>query len=386
VAGVVVSVTMVALVLASQQYGPRLLRSFRRDAPIKVVLGSFVATFAYCLLVLHAVGGGDGGFVPRLSVAASVALALASMGVLIYFIHHLARSIQAESIVAAVAGDLDEVVDQLYPEAEGLEVPAGRGGPRPPPGAEPALAAAPASVRLVASRRDGYVQVVDDDTLMALARAHDLTVLLERRPGHFVTAGQPLAALWPRERALACPAGEVEAAFVLGHGRTPPQDVEFGVMQLVEVAVRALSAAINDPFTAVACVDRLGQSLARLARRPTPSPYRYDPEGRLRVVARPQTFAEIAAVTFDPLRHHGRGHPMVVARLFDAIATVGACAADEDRREVLRAHAQALLEDAERSLGHERDLAAVRAHHGAAVAALGRPPEAGAGQARTAAE
>jgi uncharacterized membrane protein len=291
--------------------------------------------------------------------------------VLIFFIHHLATEIQAESILAAVADELDAVVDRLFPEV-GEGTPEGTGA-SPGPALSPSLD--PTAALAVRSRRDGYIQVVDDDTLMKLAETQDLVVRLERRPGDFVVAGETLAHAWPKERAAEAAGEAFEATFVLGRHRTPPQDPEFGVTQLVEVGMRALSPGINDPFTAVACVDRLTQSLARLAQRPFPSPCRHDGSGRPRLVARPQTFAEVLAAAFDPLRHHGREEPMVVARLFQALAAIGARALDEERRELVRTHADMLLAEAGRALADGPERAAAAAGHAAALAALARPAD-----------
>jgi uncharacterized membrane protein len=378
VTALVFSLTIVALALASQQYGPRLLRGFRSDPAMKLALGTFVATFVYCLLVLQAAGGDEvdgGAFVPRLAVAAALLLTLLSIGVLIFFIHHLASEIQAESILAAVAHELDAVVDRMFPEVgEGVPERPGAAG-LPPDSALTSSLDSLAAALAVRSRRDGYVQVVDDDTLMTLAEAHDLVVRLERRPGDFVVAGETLAHAWPKERATEVAGEAFEAAFVLGRHRTPPQDPEFGVTQLVEVGMRALSPGINDPFTAVACVDRLTQSLARLAQRPFPLPCRHDGSGRLRLVAQPQTFAQVLAAGFDPLFHHGRSEPMVVARLFQALATIGARTADEARRDAVRAQADRLLAEAGRELPDGPERAAAAAGHAAVLAALDHPAD-----------
>jgi uncharacterized membrane protein len=358
VTGLVFSLTVVVLTLASQQFGPRLLRGFRSDPVMKLVLGTFVATYVYCLLTLAAVGGDvDDPFVPRLAVALGLLLALLSVGVLIFFIHHLASEIQAESILANVAGEVEAVVDRLFPES---------GAPAPPELPQPDFAAA-AKVR---SRHDGYVQVVDDDTLLKLATDRDAVIRLERRPGDFVVAGEALASVVPARMADEL-AEEVAASFVLGRHRTPPQDAEFGLSQLVEVGVRALSPGINDPYTAVACIDRLTQALARLARRPEPAGQRGDAAGCIRLVAEPQSFASLAAAVFDPLRQHALAEPMVVARLLRGVEVVAGCTDDAGRLGVLRA--LALGRAAEASGGDERDRAALGAAYQRAVAATAPP-------------
>ena len=273
IAGVVFSMTLVALSLASSQLGPRLLRSFMRDSTTQVVLGTFIATFLYCLIVLRTIRRADEvTFVPHLSVTLGVLLAVASVGVLIYFIHHVSVSIQANEIAARVGKELIERIDHLFPEQ------IGRGAPRIP--TEPPDAgffeAFDQEARPVGADGDGYLQFIDADALLALATEEDLIVRLERRPGNYVVASRPLALIWPGSRVTDRLTDQVHSLFVLGHQRTSGQDIEFGVNQLVEIAVRALSPGLNDPFTAITCVDHLGSALCRLASRDMPSPYRHD--------------------------------------------------------------------------------------------------------------
>ncbi|MGH8598824.1 MAG: DUF2254 domain-containing protein, partial [Gammaproteobacteria bacterium] len=265
ITGVVFSMTLVALSLASSQLGPRLLRNFMADKANQVVLGTFVATFLYSLFVLRAIRRADEDlFVPHLSVALGVLLAAASLGVLVYFIHHVAVSIQADNVVARVGAELAAGIDCLFPEAIGQGAHGHANFPETFSRDSCAIAAA----------EDGYVQLIDSNALLALAVEEDLVLRVERRPGHFVVKGSPLALAWPGKRVHDRTKARINAAFVLGSQRTPVQDVEFAVNQLVEIAVRALSPGVNDPFTAVACVDRLGAALSRLAQRGVPSPYR----------------------------------------------------------------------------------------------------------------
>jgi uncharacterized membrane protein len=334
VAGVVFSVNIVALSMASSQFGPRLLRNFMRDRSNQLVLGTFIATFVYCLLVLRAVRGhDDGDFVPHFAVTGAVLLALASVGVLIYFIHHASVSVQAPIIVANVGRELQSSIDTLFPEELGKasqEVPQEDAAGRMPERFE-------SEARPVCANCDGYVQVIDDDKLLGIATEHDLVIRVVHRPGHFVVAGDSIALVWPQ------PNEEIQRgildAFALGKHATPTQDVEFVVNQLVEVAVRALSPGINDPFTAVACIDRLGAALACLAGRKIPSPYRYDEEGRLRVVAYPLTFTDIADAAFRQIRQNGRSHAAVLIRMLETIATVWKHARRPDDKDSLLRHA-----------------------------------------------
>ncbi|HUF91552.1 MAG TPA: DUF2254 domain-containing protein, partial [Candidatus Limnocylindria bacterium] len=265
VVGIAFSMTIVSLQLASSQFGPRLLRNFMRDTGNQVVLGTFVATFMYCLLVLRTVRGKDGivdAFVPNVAVTVGVLLAACSVAVLIYFIHHIAAMIQADNVVAAVSAELDATIERLFPEPVGRPAPTAPSADLPDDFDEQA---AP-----VPAPRTGYLQTVNLDDLMALAREHDLVLRLAHHPGMFMLAGTPVAFAWPRARLDEQVARAAAKAFTIGAQRTPSQDVEFGIWQLVEIAVRALSPGINDPHTAIACVDRLGAALAKIGRRPPP--------------------------------------------------------------------------------------------------------------------
>ncbi|HVS10099.1 MAG TPA: DUF2254 domain-containing protein [Planctomycetota bacterium] len=331
VAGVVFSMTVVALSMASSQFGPRLLRNFMRDKGNQFVLGTFISTFLYCLLVLRSVRDLDARhFVPHVSVTIAVLLALASLGVLIYFIHHVAVSMQAPQVIANVSEELHASIDALFPEELGQG--ADRANDRP--GEAAAAEILGRDAHAVASRAEGYVQHVDEERLVAIATKRELVLRLELRTGRFVVRGHPLVLVRGGD-----PGGEVvdeiRDCFVFGAQPTPTQDVEFTVNQLVEVAVRALSPGINDPFTAMTCVDRLGAALCRLAGREFPSPWLRDGDGRLRVIADPPDFAEIADAAFRQIREHGRRSSAVLARMLETIAVVLAHARREDDRDAL---------------------------------------------------
>lgn len=326
VAGVTFSITIVALTLASQQYGPRLLRNFLRDLGNQIVLGTFVSTFTYCLLVLRTVRGSDNEeFVPHLAVTVGVVLAMLSLGVLIFFIHHVATSIQASRIIANVSEDLERAIDRLWPE-NGSAHPAAGDTPSSPMGHAGDDGSHP-----VRSAVAGYVQAIDDQALLALACEHDVVVRVRCGPGAFVRSGQALATVAPvRQEGDWTTA--IRRAFIIGSSRSGAQDVTFFVAQLVELAVRALSPGINDPGTARLCIDRLEQALCQLAARPARSDVRRDEDGHVRVRFLPVTFASLVESAFGELARHGRSDVSVTCRLIEALQAVGTCA----RREVDR--------------------------------------------------
>jgi uncharacterized membrane protein len=372
IAGVVFSMTLVALSLASSQLGPRLLRSFMRDTTTQMVLGTFVATFLYCLLVLRTIRRAEETlFVPHLSVTLGVLLAVVSVGVLIYFIHHVSMSIQANEIVARVGKELIEEIEVLFPEN------IGRGAPRIP--AEPPnadfLDRFEREARPIGSTGDGYLQFIDGDALMALAMQEDVVIRVERRPGHYVVATRPLALVWPGNRVTDQLMDRVNCAFALGNQRTSGQDIEFAVNQLVEIAIRALSPGVNDPFTAMTCVDRLGSALCRLAQQDVPSPFRYDTQDQLRVITSVFTFPDVTDAAFNQIRQYGRTSTAVTIRLLETIVEVaGSVHRSEDRVALLR-HAKMIARGAGGGLPEDEDRQEVEKRFQSANRLLSEAPD-----------
>ncbi len=364
IAGVVFSLTLVALTLASSQFGPRLLRNFMTDKTTQVVLGTFIASFLYSLLVLRTIRREDEDpFVPHLGVTIGVLLAVLSMGVLIWFIHHVAVSIQADELVARIGRELDEAIDRLYPEEE---VAPSRPSEAPPPSpdtsrhqAARALAGIP-----VPARDNGYLQFVDQSALLRIATEHDLLIRLEARPGHYVVAGRPIGYVSPATGTGGRPADDsirddVTEALVIGSQRTQAQDIEFQFSQLVEVAVRALSPGINDPFTAVRCVDHLGSALYKLAGRRMAPAALYDDAGAPRLEVPAHTYASLLQAVFDPVRQSGCDSAPVAIRMLEMLAIIAEAAVRPEDREAMRDHAHRIADAATRSLPDRGDQADV---------------------------
>ena len=350
VAGTVFSITITALVLASGQFGPRLLRNFTRDLGNQLVLGTFVATFLYCLLVLRTVRGTqEGDFVPYLSVTSGVLLAAASIGVLIFFIHHIAASIQAESLVAVVGAELKQDIARLYPPRPGEQVD-DRAADIP---------AAPACT--VRSGKSGYVQTIDSDGLVAAAEEGDLLVQALRRPGDFVSCGDALLLAWAsRDDLSQGQAARLREAFSLGPRRTPTQDVRYGVRQLTEIASRALSPGINDPFTAMGCTDWLVDALADAARLTPAQGCRRGDGDAPRLLQEPVQFAELAQLSIEPIRAYGAASIMVVAHLLHALARLAAQAERTPDRAAVLVQAELTAAAARKALSNDHDLQRVQ--------------------------
>ncbi|HSK30084.1 MAG TPA: DUF2254 domain-containing protein, partial [Candidatus Limnocylindria bacterium] len=368
VAGVAFSIMIVALTLASQQFGPRLLRNFMRDTGNQVVLGTFIATFTYCLIVLRTIRGGESEFVPHVSVTLAIVFALVGLGVLIYFIHHAAVSIQAPEVIALVANDLEQGIERLFPERLG----------HPPQEDQKILSQEIVNDfetrgDTIEATESGYLQSIDNAKLMAVAQEKALVLLVKCRPGDFVVSGGELARCQPRgvddDTAKA-----IQQAFIFGTQRTHLQDVEFSIDQLVEVAVRALSPGVNDPFTAINCIDRMAAALCLLAQRSFPSPFRHDDRGKLRVIARPVTFAGMVNAAFDSTRQYGRSSVAVTIRLLEAIATVARCVKWQAGRDALLVQAL-MIERASREVSLvEKDRADVEERLRKALDALNAGP------------
>ena len=299
VAGTVFSVTIAAVVYASGQYGPRLLSNFMSDRGNQVTLGTFIATFVYCLLILRTIrsageSGAGAGFVPNLALLVGVILALCSIAVLIFFIHHVPRQLHINSVVEDVGDRLLKEIGRRFPRFIGAPLPDDAGhhdATRVPSTFEAHAGQADGAQRaLVAVTATGYLQTIDDDAILALARDHDLVLRLQYQPGDFVRAGRVVVEAWPPERCDQAAAAAIGRAFAVGARRTALQDLRFLVDELVEIAGRALSPGVNDPFTAVTCLDWLGAAFADLAGRELPSHLRSDRDGALRVIAHPVTF------------------------------------------------------------------------------------------------
>ncbi|MGZ8188508.1 MAG: DUF2254 domain-containing protein, partial [Methylosarcina sp.] len=309
VVSIVFSLTLTTLAQTSSHFGPRVLRSFTSDRGVQVTLGTFIATFIYSLLVLRTVRTQQSieasSFVPYFSVNVSILLALASLAVLIYFIHHVSQRIQAENLIAEVGMDFQNLLPNLFPEHFGQPQGNGKNALKQPEESQWQTA------HLVVSPDTGYLQGIEEEQLMRLAKRYDLVMKLEKRPGDFVTSHSPLLRIVPSSRISYQIDHRLRACFSIGRHRTPHQDVLYVVQQLVEIAVHALSPGINEPFTALTCIDWLGASLRSMAERELPTSLRQDEEGRLRLIACRRNFEEMVHAAFDQIRLYGASNPDV---------------------------------------------------------------------------
>lgn len=353
VAGVTFSITVVALALASAQYTSRILRNFMRDRANQAVLGVFVGVFAYCLVVLRTIRGDDeSAFVPSVSVLVAILLAFAAIGFLIFFIHHIAASIQATSIIEGVTAETLNAIDRLFPAQVG-EAAVERTGV-----GTLADRAALTWVTIPACRT-GYIRSIDAEALFEVAREQGMVVRMEKGIGEFVIEDSPLASVagkQPDEESIR----KLNAAYTVGRDRTVQQDAAYGIRQIVDVALKALSPGINDTTTAINCVDFLGAILARLAARPIETPDRSD-GSQLRLIACGPTFAGLLAEAFDQIRQNAEGNVAVLVRLLQVLEIVARRTTDTRRHQALRGQKGLIAETAERSVPSAHDRATIRA-------------------------
>jgi uncharacterized membrane protein len=370
VIGVVFSITILALTLASQQFGPRMLRNFVRDVGTQLTLGIFVATFVYAILALGSITSEPGrAFVPHVSITVALLLLVVDLIVLIYFIHHIARSIQLPEVIASIARDLTKAIDQEYPpgDSERLSVVPSTFGTSVRHLRE-LLVEEGATVRATGT---GYLQFVGRDQLVAIAHDANGVIRLAHRPGHFVVAGGPLATVWPATAAAAVQEG-LAAAHITGAQRTLLQDPVFAVDQLVEIAIRALSPAVNDTFTALTCIDWLAGGLSRIAARSATDGLYLDRDGQVRLIERPTDFERIVGRAFDKIRQAGRAMPPVAIRLMTAIHGVLAHTTDDEQRRLLLRQAEMVLRGGDEAIPEPNDRADLRERYDLVVSTVER--------------
>src|SRR5216684_4782957 len=354
VAGVVFSITILVLQLASQQFGPRMLRNFIRDIGTQASLGAFVATFVYSVLALQAVSDPPHQFVPHLSATVAVGLALVDLGVLIYFIDHVASSIQLTSVVSGIAQDFRTTLAQLQAdEWQLVQLGADDDG-------FDALTHTADRGDSIAAQESGFLQAVGYKRLVAIATQSDAVIRLLHRPGHFVVTGQPLARVIP-PRAVGPVSRALVRTHLVGPNRTLTQDPGFAIDQLVEVALRALSPAVNDTFTALNCIDWLGDCLCHAYSQRLPSGIYCDARGHIRLIEPGITYERLLKGATDKIRQAARGMPAIFIRQLESMQKVMTLVSTPGQREAVLHHARIVLGASEESVNAESDRRDVQA-------------------------
>jgi uncharacterized membrane protein len=352
VLGVTFSMILVVLALASSQYTSRIMRNFTRSRVTQTVLGIFAGIFTYCLIVLRTIRSGDeGAFVPSLAVFFGFVLALAGVGALMFFIHHIASSIEASSIIASVAEETIAAIDRLFPEKLGQEPDEDEHRDTQCPLAERNWIAVPA-------KESGYIQSVNNATILRLSRDNKTIVRMEHGIGEFVVQGTKLVSLALKDPPAEETIADLQSVFSISNHRTVEQDAAFGIRQIVDIALKALSPGINDITTAVTCVDYLASVLARVAPRKIPSSHRFE-DGELRVITKGPSFESLLAESFDQIRQSAHGDVVIMSRMLDALQLLASLTANPSRRRALREQVQWIAELAGRTIDSAHERAAI---------------------------
>jgi uncharacterized membrane protein len=350
VAGTVFSITLVVLTLASSQLGFRLVRNFMYDKLNQVVLGTYVSSFVYCLIVLSSLKENDNfQFVPAISVLVALASAIAGIILLIIFIHHVSMSIQSDKVISDISAAMSKSIRKLFPEAIGHDEE------KPAPDIKSLQQKYPIKLEIRCAR-SGYLQSVDGQGLMEFAQENDCIIISRYRPGDFLVQDLVLCEVICHHEFDKELIEQIQDDFNIGKVRTPSQDAEFSIHQMVEIAARALSPGVNDPYTAIACIDNLTSVMCYLTGVKFPSPYRYDKIDSLRVVTSSHSFSGMLNVAFNQLRQYAERNPSVMIRLMEALTTISTFAKNKNQQELILQHADMIMNAAEKAFSEERDL------------------------------
>jgi uncharacterized membrane protein len=368
----VISITMVVLTLAASALGPRLIRSFMGDRQTQFILGTYVATILYVFILLRNIDSAAGkDAVPRIAISLGSALVLACVCLLLFFVHHLGRSIIADVVVQRVGGDFDRAIRRLTRASQDDD-----GSGKDERSGETADATAECNAARFCIGKGGYFEAVDVGTLVDVARAAGARLRLTFRVGHHLVPGTGEVIVAPASALDAALEESVNSAILTGPEPSASRDIEFSVRQLAEIALRALSAGTNDPFTAIAVIDRLASSLVLLLERGSiPTRYR-DESGTVRLIVPAHSFADILDTAFSQIRQSATKRPDILIRMLQAISSLLARARRDSDRDALNTHARMLVDAARREIIEPYDLAAVEAKYAECVriAATMQPP------------
>ena len=342
VVSIVFAILLMTLTMASMQFSPRIMLSFTRDRVTQWTLGIFLGTFLYCIAALPAARSVPTPFSPVATVLGAVVLALACVCWLLFFIQHIALAISVNRIVDRIAAETETVIDEMMPwPRQEVSLPK----QEPPHGHIFELT--------LASDRSGYIRFIDVERLLALAKFHRISVRVLRRVGHFVPAHVALLAVSKSERLTPEGRAALLGAFDIGASRTLQQDVEFGVLQIVDIALRAISPAVNDPSTAISCVDQLSRILIRFISREPPASMLYDLPGMPRVVLAWIDFDGLLDAAFEQTRLYSKTDVAVSLRMLRALGDISSTTAVPAFRRTLAQRGRRIVAGCTARLGDE---------------------------------
>jgi uncharacterized membrane protein len=326
VTSIAFSITIVSLTMASSQFGPRLMRNFMMDRVTQVVLGVFTSTFVYCILVFCAISLNEPyQFTPGLTLIWAILMTCISVGFLIHFIHHVAKSIQADAVIDDVYRELTQNIDKFFPQySEDKQW-------RPQIFSKSLGEGEYAHEIEMRAKASGYVQLIDKEALMKHLVELDRRLALYFAPGNYIRKGATFAHIYAKDSDSSLENINLDKHFILGSKRTPVQDSEYAVHQLVEIALRALSPSINDPFTAIVCVDKLGSVLCDLTTRQFPSVEQKDDEGAVRLHCKSLSFIDVGRAAFDQIRQEATDNTAVTIRLLVSLNEIALQACNHEQ-------------------------------------------------------
>lgn len=351
IAGTVFSITLVVLTLASSQFGPRLIKNFMYHRLNQIVLGSYVSTYIYCLVVLNTIKENEEVvFIPAFSTLVAQGAALVNIILLILFIHNIAISIQADKVISDISESLSRNIKVLFPQKMGNQ-PAEENEQN-----EDAAKSGYKEKQSFTIPGSGYLQYIDGKTLIELTDGINGLLELRFRPGDYLVEGVEVGLIYSNDTIDNKKIKLFQEQFLLGKTRTQQQDAEYSIRQMVEIAVRALSPGVNDPYTAIACIDNLTSAMAYLSDVKFPSRYRTNQDGELRIIAATLTYEGMLDAAFNQIRQFAKGTPSVVIRLMEALITISKFDKRQRYKKAIQKHAHMVLNMAEESFDEQNDL------------------------------
>jgi uncharacterized membrane protein len=351
VAGTVFSVTLVALTLASSQLGPRLIKNFMYVRLNQVVLGSYISTYLYCLIVLNAIQDNNGDtFIPVLSILVAIIAAILNIILLIVFIHNIAISIQADKVISDISAIISKQVKMLFPEKMGDEPDTEKDLP------VDVIKSGYANTVSVKSAESGYLQYIDSDSLLDLMIKYNALFEVNYRPGDYIVGDIEIGKLYTNEKIEEDKIKKILFQFFIGRIKTAQQDLKFSIFQMAEIAAHALSTGVNDPYTAIACIDNLTAPMCYLAQAKFPSKYRLDDKKELRVIADTLEFESVLDASFNQIRQFSVGNTAVMIRLMEVLAIIYEFAKNERYKKAIIKHVKMTLNAGKESIKEKNDL------------------------------
>ncbi len=363
VVSIVFAILLMTLTLASMQFSPRIIVSFTRDRVTQWTLGIFLGTFSYCMAALPAARSLPHPFAPVATVLGAMLLALACVAWLLYFIHHISQAISVNQIVDRIASETEAMIDEMMPHPYQRSRMADNDQIDPSTWETPVL-----------SDVSGYIRFIDTVRLVALAKSYRVKVQVLRRVGQFVPAGIPVLMVYKGERLSSQGIAELRGAFDFGPSRTLQQDLEFGVLQIVDIALKAISPAVNDPSTAISCVDQLSRILIRFASRELPESTLYDPPGVARLSILWTDFDRMVDAAFEQIRLYSQSDMAVSLRLLRALGDIAVSTPDLLYRRTLAERGRRIVAGCAQKLG-EQELREMRVRLAALERFIVVPPE-----------